>query len=555
MTIASVRLIPLGGLGEFGLNMLAVASGDDLVVIDAGLMFPEAELLGVDVVIPDITFLKEQSHRIRGILLTHGHEDHIGALPYILRDLDVPVFGTRFTLALVRRRLEEHGLVEQVRLQEVAPRQTFRLGPFLIDPIQVTHSTADCVAFAVQTPAGTIVHMGDFKIDPTPLDRRAFDLHALAHYGEQGVLALLSDSTNVERPGHTPSEQAVRSRLEDLIQHAPRKVFVSCFASSIHRIQQIFDLAHAAGRKVVLVGRSLLDNIEIAHDLGYLQIPDGLLVRPQDVSAFPPREILVLASGSQAEPLSALSRIAVGNHREVRLEELDTVILSARIIPGNERAIFRMIDHMFRRGALVHYDDGGGQPVHVSGHASQEELRLVLNLVRPRFFIPIHGEYRQLFLHAALARQMNVVQEQVLLVENGQPVELGPGGAVLGEPVPAGRVCVDAGSLEEIEDVVIRDRQHLAQDGVLIPIIAIDKHTGRIEGQPEIVSRGLVPPDDGQELTARAREIVLRTIEESNPEEKSDWTVMKEKIRTDLRRFLKRQMARRPLILPVILEV
>jgi ribonuclease J len=555
LTAPSVRLIPLGGLGEFGLNMLALASGDDLIVIDAGLMFPEAELLGVDVVIPDITFLKQQGPHIRGILLTHAHEDHIGALPFILRELDVPVFGTRFTLALVRRRLEEHGLAQQACLQEIAPRQMFRLGPFLIDPIQVTHSTADCVAFAIQTPAGTIVHMGDFKIDPTPLDGRAFDLHALAHYGEQGVLALLSDSTNVERPGHTPSERAVQARLDDLIQHAPRKVFVSCFASSIHRIQQILDLAHAAGRKVVLLGRSLLDNIEIAHELGYLQIPDGLLVRPQDVSAFQPREILVLASGSQAEPLSALSRIAVDNHREVRLEELDTVILSARIIPGNERAIFRMIDHMFRHGALVHYESGGGQPVHVSGHASQEELRLVLNLVRPRFFIPIHGEYRQLFLHAALARQMNVVREQVLLVENGQPVELGPGGAVLSEPVPAGRVCVDAGSLEEIEDVVIRDRQHLAQDGVLIPIIAIDKHTGRIEGQPEIVSRGLVPPDDGQELTARAREIVLRTIEESNPEEKTDWTVMKEKIRTDLRRYLKRQMARRPLILPVILEV
>lgn len=550
-----LQLIPLGGLGEFGLNMLALSYGDDLIVVDAGLMFPEAELLGVDLVIPDTTYLKQQRHRLRALLLTHGHEDHIGAVPFLLRELSVPIYGTRFTLALVRRRLQEHGLLEQADLREIEPRRPFAIGPFSIEPIYVTHSIVDAVALAIGTPVGVVLHMGDFKIDPTPLDGRPCDLHSLARYGERGVLVLLSDSTNVERPGHTPSERAVRSRLEAIIQNAPGKVFVSCFASSIHRIQQVLDIAQAVGRRVLLVGRSLLENVEIAHELGLLCIPDGLLVRPQDVSSFAPSQLLILASGSQAEPLSALSRIAVDNHRQVRLEPQDTVILSARIIPGNERAIFRMIDHMFRRGAQIYYEDGSAAPVHVSGHASQEELSLVLHLTRPRFFVPIHGEYRQLYRHAALAEQTHAVQDRVLLVENGQVVTFTATTATLGEPVPAGRVCVDAGSLEEIEDVVIRDRQHLAEDGMLIPILAIDKHTGKIEGGPEIVSRGLIAPDGDQTLIAQARELVLQTIENSTAEEKTDWTVMKEKIRTDLRRFLKRQLARRPLILPVILEV
>jgi len=550
-----VCLIPLGGLGEFGLNMMVVRYGDDLLVIDAGMMFPEAELLGVDIVIPDITYLKENRAAIRGIVLTHGHEDHIGAIPYILRDLDVPVYGTQFTLALVRRRLEEHGLLDNARLREIVPGRTLELGPFKVEPIPVTHSTIDCVALAITTPAGVIIHTGDFKIDATPIDGRTFDLHTLARYGNEGVLALVADSTNIERPGHTPSERAVRPRLEDLIRAAPRKVVVSCFASSIHRIQQVIDIAEQLDRKVAFVGRSMVDNVEIAHDLSRLRIPDGMVVKPQNIREMDPKKLVVLVSGTQAEPLSSLSRIAVDNHRFVSLNHSDTVILSARIIPGNEKAIFRMIDHMFRRHALVHYEDGAGQPIHVSGHASQEELKLVLNLVRPRFFFPVHGEYRQLFRHAAMAEKMGAVSGRVLLVENGQQIEMTKTAANVRGVVPAGRVCVDSGSLEEIEEAVIRDRQHLAEDGVVVPIIAIDKHTGRIEGLPEVVSRGLFASDNGQELTSRAREVVLRTIENSNPDETADWTVIKEKIRADLRRFLNRQTSKRPLVLPVILEV
>jgi len=552
----SLLAIPLGGLGEFGMNMLALRSGDDIIVIDAGMMFPEQELLGVDIVIPDVSYLKQNKHMVRAIVLTHGHEDHIGAVPYILRDLNVPVYGTEFTLALVRRRLEERGLLEEAELREVAPGQTIRIEPFQIEFLHVTHSTIDCVALAIRTPVGVIIHTGDFKIDATPVDGRPFDMHAFARYGQEGVLALFSDSTNVERPGFTPSERAVVVRLEELFRAAPEKVVVSCFASSIHRIQQVIDIARLVGRKVGFVGRSMVTNIEIAHDLGKLRIPDGSVVRAQDIRTYDPRRLVVLASGTQAEPTSALSRIAVDNHRMISIGENDTVILSARIIPGNEKSIFRMIDHLFRRRVLVYYEGGRAAPIHVSGHASQEEMKIVLQLVRPKYFIPLHGEYRQLFRHAALAEQVGAVSGQIFLVESGQPIEFtAEGKAFRREPVTAGRVMVDSGSLEEIEDVVIRDRRHLAEDGVVVPILAIDKHTGRMETAPEIVSRGFLPSEDGNEILERAREVVLHTVEQSTPEEKTDWSVIKEKIRVDLKRYLNKQTAKRPLILPVILEV
>ena len=554
MTSTSLWAIPLGGLGEFGMNMLALRYGDDIIVIDAGLMFPEAELLGVDIVIPDITYLKQNRDLVRAIILTHGHEDHIGALAYILPELNVPIYGTRFTLALVRKRLEEHALLDQAVLREVIPGRKVEIGPFEIEFIYVTHSTIDCVALAIRTPLGVVIHTGDFKMDPTPTDLAPFDLHAFARYGQEGVLALFCDSTNVERPGYTPSERAVWPRIEELFRAAPRKVLVSCFASSIHRIQQVIDIAGAAGRKVAFVGRSMVDNVEIAHSMDRLRIPDGMVVRPQDLKTFDPRKLVILASGSQAEPLSSLSRIAVNNHRMVSLDDQDTVILSARIIPGNEKAIFRMIDHMFRRRALVYYDNAGGT-IHVSGHASQEELKLLQNLVRPRYFIPIHGEYRQLFRHAALAHQVGAVSGEVILLEDGQPIEFTSEGAYRREPVAAGRVLVDSGSLEEIEEVVIRDRRHLSEDGIVVPIIAIDKHTGRVESQPEIVTRGFLPSENGTEILNGARSVILRTIEQSNPEEKMDWGVIKEKIRADLKRYLNKQTSKRPLILPVILEV
>ncbi|HXC33526.1 MAG TPA: ribonuclease J [Verrucomicrobiae bacterium] len=550
----SLLAIPLGGLGEFGMNMLVLRSGDDMILIDAGMMFPEVELLGVDIVIPDTTYLKQNRQYLRAVLLTHGHEDHIGALPYILRDLQVPIYGTRFTLALVRKRLEEHGLLDKTDLREVIPGRKLEVGVFEVEFISVTHSTIDCVALAIRTPVGIVIHTGDFKMDPTPIDGQPFDLHAFARYGAEGVLALFSDSTNVERPGYTPSERTVRARMEELTRAATRKVIVSCFASSIPRIQQVVDIAAASGRKIAFIGRSMVDNVELAHGMNRLRIPDGLVVRSQDINSFPAEKLMVLVSGSQAEPMSSLSRVAVDNHRLLTLDERDTVILSARIIPGNEKAIFRMLDHMFRKHALVYYDNDGGT-IHVSGHASQEEQKMLLNLVRPRYFIPIHGEYRQLFRHSALAHTVGAVSEEIMLIEDGQVIEFTEDRAYRREPVTAGRVCVDSGSLEEIDEVVIRDRKHLSEDGVVMPIIAINKHTGQIESQPEIVTRGFMPSDNGIELLNGAREVVLRTVEQSNAEEKTDWSVIKEKIRVDLRRYLKKQTFKRPLILPVILEL
>src|SRR5277367_2082961 len=535
------------------MNMMVLRLGDDILVIDAGMMFPESELLGVDLVIPDITYLKQNRSLVKAIVLTHGHEDHIGALPYILRDLNVPVYGSRFTLALVKKRLEEAGLIDSTTLREVIPGRLVEIDPFEIEFIAVTHSTIDCVALAIRTPLGVIIHTGDFKIDQTPVDGAGFDLHTFARYGNEGVLALFSDSTNVERPGFTPSERAVVPRLEDLCRSAPRRVVLSCFASSIHRIQQVIDIASRVGRKVAFVGRSMVDNIEIAHSLEYLRIPDGMVVRPQDIRGFDPKRLVILASGSQAEPMSSMSRIAVDNHRFVSVDENDTVILSARIIPGNDKPIFRMLDHMFRRRALVHYDNSGGT-IHVSGHASQEEQRLMLQLVKPKYFIPVHGEYRHLFRHAALAHQLGAVSGEILLLEDGKCIEFNEDGAFRREPVAAGRILVDSGSLEEIEEVVVRDRKHLSEEGVVIPIIAIDKHTGRIESPPEIVTRGLMS-ENGAEMLAGARAVVAKTVEMSNMEERADWSVIKEKIRIDLKRYINKQTSKRPLILPVILEV
>jgi ribonuclease J len=549
----SLTAIPLGGLGEFGMNMMALRVGDDILVIDAGMMFPESELLGVDLVIPDITYLKQNRAHVRAIVLTHGHEDHIGALPYILRDLNVPVYGTRFTLALVKKRLDEAGLLQSTTLREVIPGRLVEIGPYEIDFIPVTHSTIDCVALAVRTPLGVIIHTGDFKIDQTPVGGAPFDLHSFARYGQEGVLALFSDSTNVERPGFTGSERAIVPRIEELCRAAPRRVILSCFASSIHRMQQVIDVAARVGRKIAFVGRSMVDNVEIAHSLNYLRIPDGMVVRPQDIRGFDPKRIVILASGSQAEPMSSLSRIAVDNHRFVSVDENDTVILSARIIPGNEKAIFRMLDHMFRRRALVYYDNAGGT-IHVSGHASQEEQKLMLQLVKPKYFIPVHGEYRHLFRHAALAYQLGCVSGEILILEDGNTLEFTEDGAYRRDPVTAGRVLVDSGSLEEIEEAVVRDRKHLSEDGVVVPIIAIDKHTGRMESSPEIVTRGLFS-DNGTEFLAGARDVILKTVEQSNAEEKSDWSVIKEKIRIDLKRYINKQTSKRPLILPVILEV
>jgi ribonuclease J len=554
MPAGKLHVVPLGGLGEFGMNCMAVRWGDDIVVIDAGLMFPESELLGVDIVVPDITYLLENRDKVRAIVLTHGHEDHIGGLPWILSELKVPVYGTEFTLAYVENKLEEHQLLDDVALHEIKPDQRFRLGPFTIHPIQVTHSLVDCVALAVHTPLGVIIHTGDFKVDPTPTDNRLFDLHSFAEYGKQGVLALFSDSTNVERTGYTPSERAVRRKFDEVFAWTRQRLFITCFSSSIHRIKLALDLAFEYNRKVALVGRSMTESTEIAQDLGYLDLPDGMLIHPGEIKNLPANKVCVLISGTQGEPMSSLSRAAVDQHKHARIEEGDTVVLSSRIIPGNEKAIYRMVDHLFRRKAHVIYDDGSSPPVHVSGHASQEELKLIINLVKPRYFIPIHGEYRQLSRHAELAASMHGAVGSVMMVESGDILEFDELGARKAGQVTVGRICIDSGSVSDVvEDLIIRDRRHLSEDGIVLPIIAINKLTGKVERVPEIVMRGFAGGEDG--FLDQARGIIAKTLEESSSEEKADYGVIKEKIRQDLKRFIAKATSRRPLIMPVILEI
>src|SRR5271169_3554900 len=556
MSDTKLQVIPLGGLGEFGMNSMAIRYGDDIIVVDAGMMFPDAELLGVDIVTPDFSYLEQNKQHVRGLVLTHGHEDHIGGVPFFLAQVKVPVYGTAFTLALVERRLEEHEMLAEAKLHRVKPGETLVLGPFSIEFIHVTHSIVQCVALAITTPLGVIIHTGDFKVDPTPTDNELFDLHTLAAYGKRGVLLLLSDSTNVDRPGYTESERAVRPRLEDIFYRAERRLVISCFSSSIHRLQQILDVAAEYGRKVAFLGRSMNNVTEIAHSLGLLSLPDGILLRPQDIMQAEPSKVVVVASGTQGEPMSALSRIAVDNHKNLSVERGDTVVLSARIIPGNEKGIYRMINHFAKRGADVIYGSMN-PPVHVSGHGSVEELRLILNLLRPRYFLPIHGEYRQMARHASLAGHLRSVGlEDAFILETGETLEIDKQGARRGEKVQVGRVCIDSGTIDEVvEDIVIRDRRHLSEDGFVIPIIAINKHSGKSETLPEIVSRGFMSLEDGSDLLQEARKVVARTLESSSQEERTDWGVMQEKIRADLKRFLNKQTQRRPLIMPVILEV
>jgi len=557
MADKKLQVIPLGGLGEFGMNSMALRYGDDIIVVDAGMMFPDSELMGVDIVTPDFSYLEQNAEHVRGLILTHGHEDHIGGVPFLLAQLNVPVYGTAFTLALVERRLEEHEMLDQAKLKTIKPGDRLVLGPFSIEFIHVTHSIVSCVMLAITTPLGVVIHTGDYKVDPTPTDNILFDLHTLAEYGKRGVLLLLSDSTNVDRPGYTESERAVGPRLEDLFVRSPRRLVISCFSSSIHRLQQILDFAAEYGRKVCFFGRSMISTSEIAHDMGLLTIPNGVLLRPQDVMQVAPNKLVAIVSGTQGEPMSALSRVAVDNHKHLTVEKGDTVALSARIIPGNEKAIYRMINHMARRGADVVYGTMN-PPIHVSGHGSSEELRLVLNLVRPKYFVPVHGEYRQLARHAQLASHLSHLGglKETFLLESGDTLEIDSAGARRGPQVPVGRVCIDSGTIDEVvEDIVIRDRRHLSEDGFVLPIIAINKHTGKSEGLPEIVSRGFVSMEDSGEMMLGARQVVMKTLDNSTAEERGDWGVMQEKIRADLKRYLTKQTSRRPLIMPVILEV
>lgn len=550
-TNQKLKIIPLGGLGEFGMNCLALRWDDDIIVIDAGLMFPESELLGVDIVVPDISYLIENKQHVRAILLTHAHEDHIGGLPWILNELKVPVYATEFTLAYVDGKLEEHGLLDETELIEIAPKEKFTIGPFTIEPIRVTHSTADCVALAIETPVGVIIHTGDFKVDLSPLDDKAFDLHTFAEYGKRGVLALLQDSTNVERTGYTPSERAVIPRLDEVFSRTKKKLFFSCFSSSVYRIRIALELARAHGRKVAVVGRSMNDSTEIAQDLGYIDIPPGLIINPGQLRDYPPEQLMILISGTQGEPMSALSRTAVDNHKHARIDPGDTVILSSRIIPGNEKSIHRVIDHLSRREADVICDDGSSGLIHVSGHGSQEELRLIINLVRPKFFIPIHGDYRFLRQHARIAMETGAV-EHAMVIEDGDVLELDKDDARKKDKVTAGRILIDSGSsIDVVEDLVIRDRRILSEDGVVLAVLAINKRTGKVEREPEVLMRGF----GGADITERCREVVLKTLDGLTPEQKSDYGMVNEKVRVELKRLIQKSTGRRPMIMPVILEI
>jgi ribonuclease J len=551
MQKSKLQIIPLGGLGEFGMNCLAVRWEDDIIVIDAGLMFPETELLGVDIVVPDITYLIENKQHVRAILLTHGHEDHIGGLPWILSELKVPVYATEFTLAYVEGKLEEHQMLDEIELIEITPKEKFSIGPFTIEPIRVTHSLVDCVALAVDTPAGVIIHTGDFKIDLAPLDDKAFDLHTFAEYGKRGVLALLQDSTNVERSGYTPSEREVIPRLDEIFARTKKKLFFSCFSSSIYRIRIALELARSHGRKVAIVGRSMMESSEIAQDLGYIDIPPGLVINPGQLRDYPPEQLMILISGTQGEPMSALSRAAVDNHKHARIDAGDTVILSSRIIPGNEKNIHRVIDHLNRREADVICDDGASGLIHVSGHGSQDELRLLINLVRPKYFIPVHGDYRFLRRHAKIALETGAV-EHAIVIEDGDVLELDKDNARKRDKVTAGRILIDSGSsIDVVEDLVIRDRRILSEDGVVLAVLAINKRSGKVERPPEVIMRGF----GGADITDQARETVLKTLDGLSAEQKSDYGMVNEKVRVELKRMIQKSTGRRPMIMPVILEI
>jgi len=552
----ALEIVPLGGLGEFGMNMTAVVWGDTLVLVDAGLMFPDPEMLGVDLVIPDLTFLEQRAAKASALVLTHGHEDHIGAVAHVFRHLDGPIYGAPLTLALAGAKLERHGIDASERLVAVKPRDRVTVGDLTIEFIRVTHSIPDALAVAIESPVGTVVHSGDFKIDQTPLDGEHFDLHRFAELGARGVLALLSDSTNIERPGFTGSEYGVVEAFEELFASTKGKLVVTAFASSIYRMQILANLAAEFGRKLAFVGRGMIELSQVAQQLGHLKVPPGLLIKESDVRSYPAHQVLCVTTGSQGEPLAALSRIAVANHRHVGVEPGDTVVFSARAIPGNEKAIDRVVNHLARRGADV--VTAATRHVHVSGHGSEEELKLLLSLVRPRYFVPIHGEFRQRSRYARLAERMATGAPgpaTALMAENGDVLRFDQTSGTVAGRVPAGRVLIDGPGVGEVADEVLRDRRHLAEDGLVVPVLAINKQTGNIEGVPDIITRGLVLEPNAEELLREAGRLIVDALGETSAEERTDRGLVTEKVRAEMRRFFRKRSGRRPLVLPVIMEI
>ncbi|NPV28271.1 MAG: ribonuclease J [Firmicutes bacterium] len=549
----SVMIIPLGGLGEIGKNIMALRIRNNIIVVDGGLMFPEDEMLGIDLVIPDISYLLENREYVRGILLTHGHEDHIGALPYILRELNVPIYGTRLTLGLVEAKLKESNFEEPVKTRCIRPGDSVELGPFHVEFIRVSHSIADAVALGIKTPFGTIVHTGDFKLDQTPVNNETTDYHKFAELGREGVLVLLSDSTNAERPGYTLSERVVGETFDKTFRNARERIIIACFASNIHRIQQAITTAHKYNRKVAVVGRSMINVVNIAWELGYLEIPPGTLVDLDEIQLLPKHKVVILTTGSQGEPMSALTRMVMCDHKRIEIIPGDTVIISSSPIPGNEKLIHRTIDHLFRQGADVIYEPFSG--VHVSGHASQEELKLMINLVRPKFFIPIHGEYRHLIKHAQLAREVGIPPANIFVAENGQVLEFNSEqGAVAGR-VTAGKVLVDGLGIGDVGNIVLRDRKQLSQDGIFIIVVTINKETGAVIAGPDIVSRGFVYVRESEELLEEAKEKIRHILKQCEEEQTTEWAAIKSYMREIVGKFLYERTRRRPMILPIIMEV
>jgi ribonuclease J len=547
-----LRIIPLGGLGEIGLNMMLVEYGDQAIAIDCGVMFPEPSMLGVDLVVPDWSYLRARPGWLQGLVCTHGHEDHIGALPFLAREMPVPTYATPFAHALIEHKRDEHKV--DFPLECIRPGDVWRLGPFEIEAIHITHSIVDTVALAIRTPLGTIVHSGDFKFDPTPLDDRPSDLPRLAALGNEGVLALLSDSTNVERPGVTPSERSITRKLEAAFLQSPGRVLVSTFASHLHRIQQVIDISARTGRRVAIAGRGMVSNVAIGQDLGCLHVPPGVMIELAEARQLPPEKVTVLTTGSQAEPQSALTRIAMNDYKRFQIDTGDTVILSSRMIPGNEKAIGEVINHLHRRGAEVLYEKVAAD-LHVSGHANQAELALMLQLTRPQYFVPIHGEYRHLIRHTALAARVGIAAERCFLLEDGDVLEVDRAGARRGESVTAGRVFVDGKGVGDVEDVVLRDRRHLSDGGLVLATLAIDQHSGEVISGPDLISRGFAAEEGSQAHFERVREAVLEALAGLAPESRTVPAEVKEEMRRVLRRYFKKALGRRPVILPVVTEL
>ncbi|HEY7413641.1 MAG TPA: ribonuclease J [Ktedonobacteraceae bacterium] len=554
MTTENVRLVPLGGLGEVGKNMMVVEYGDDIIIVDAGVMFPDEEMLGVDLVIPDTSYLADKKHRIRGILITHGHEDHVGGLPYVLPMLDFPpVYATRLTHGLISVKLKEHHLLEKATIEVITPGDSVSLGDCWAEFFRVNHSIPDAVGLVIHTPVGAVVHTGDYKFDHTPVDGKPADIGALGRIGNEGVLLMMGDSTRVESPGFTPSERVINDSLDKIFANAPGRVLIATFASLISRVQQIVDTATRYERRVALVGRSMINNVQMAIDLGYLKIPQGVLIRVEDINKFEPEQIVIICTGSQGEPTSALTRIANQDHRSVRIQSGDTVILSATPVPGNEKLVHRTINNLFRLGAEVFYQ--GISNVHVSGHGAQEELKLMLSLVRPKFFVPVHGEYRQLVLHAKLAYEMGIPAEHILVAEDGDIIEINQNGIERLTHTASGNVFVDGLSVGDVGQIVLRDRKVLSQDGILMVVLTIDKETGKPLTGPDIVSRGFVYMRDAEELMDSARQRVLESFYDHTDYQEADWSFIKDKIKATLSEFLYQKTRRRPMILPVVVEV